>query len=52
LHATVNRPTARPEHFNVWLVTHDGRHLSLGETPSATIDGSPSRSTSPPSTSV
>jgi len=32
LFATVNRSAARPEHFDVWLVTRDGRHLSLGET--------------------
>jgi anti-sigma-K factor RskA len=32
LYATLNRPGAQPGHFNVWLVTRDGRRLSLGET--------------------
>ncbi len=32
LFATLNLSAARPEHFNVWLVTRDGRRLSLGET--------------------
>jgi anti-sigma-K factor RskA len=32
LFATLGRPAARPEHFDVWLVTRDGRRLSLGET--------------------
>jgi hypothetical protein len=32
LFATLNQPTAQPEHYDVQLVTRDGRHLSLGET--------------------
>ena len=32
LFATLSQPTARPEHYDVQLVTRDGRHLSLGET--------------------
>jgi hypothetical protein len=32
LFATLNRPAAQPERFNVQLVTRDGRHLSLGQT--------------------
>jgi hypothetical protein len=32
LFATLNRPAAQPEHFDVQLITRDGRHLSLGET--------------------
>jgi len=31
LFATLSRPAAQPEHFNVQLVTRDGRSLSLGE---------------------
>jgi hypothetical protein len=30
--ATRNQPTAQPEHYEVQLITRDGRHLSLGET--------------------
>jgi hypothetical protein len=32
LFATLNQPTAQPEHYEVQLITRDGRHLSLGET--------------------
>src|SRR5947208_332496 len=32
LFVTLNKPTAQPEHYEVQLVTRDGRHLSLGET--------------------
>jgi anti-sigma-K factor RskA len=32
LFATVSMPAARPQRFDVWLVTRDGRRLSLGET--------------------
>jgi hypothetical protein len=32
LFATLSRPTAQPEHYDVQLVTRDGRHLSLGGT--------------------
>jgi len=32
LFATLNRPAAQPEHYDVQLITRDGRHLSLGET--------------------
>jgi hypothetical protein len=32
LFATLSRPGAQPEDFNVQLVTRDGRHLSLGQT--------------------
>ena len=28
----LNQPTAQPEHYDVQLVTRDGRHLSLGGT--------------------
>jgi hypothetical protein len=32
LFATLNQPTAQAEHYEVQLITRDGRHLSLGET--------------------
>jgi uncharacterized membrane protein len=32
LFATLSQPTAQPEHYDVQLVTRDGRHLSLGGT--------------------
>jgi len=32
LFATLNQPMAQPEHYDVLLVTRDGRHLSLGRT--------------------
>ena len=32
LFATLNQPTAQPGHYDVQLVTRDGRHLSLGGT--------------------
>jgi hypothetical protein len=32
LFATLNQPTAQPGHYEVQLITRDGRHLSLGET--------------------
>ena len=32
LFATLNRPAAQPEHYDVQLVTRDGRKMSLGET--------------------
>ncbi len=32
LFATLNQPTVQPEHYDVQLITRDGRHLSLGET--------------------
>ena len=32
LFATLNRPAAQPEHYDVQLVTRDGRQISLGET--------------------
>src|SRR5215471_18308334 len=32
LFATLNRPPAQPEHYDVRLVTRDGRNMSLGET--------------------
>ena len=32
LFATLNPPTAQPQHYDVQLVTRDGRHLSLGGT--------------------
>jgi hypothetical protein len=32
LFATLNQPTAQPEHYEVQLITRDGRHLSLGDT--------------------
>ncbi|MDR2988687.1 MAG: zf-HC2 domain-containing protein [Nocardiopsaceae bacterium] len=32
LFATLGRPAAQPQHFTVWLVTRDGRRLSLGNT--------------------
>lgn len=30
LFASLSQPTAQPEHYDVQLVTRDGRHLSLG----------------------
>jgi len=32
LFATLNQPMPQPEHYEVRLITRDGRHLSLGET--------------------
>jgi hypothetical protein len=32
LFATLNQPPAQPEHYDVQLITRDGRHLPLGET--------------------
>ena len=31
LFATLNQPTAQPEHYDVQLITRDGRQLSLGQ---------------------